>query len=283
MKKFTWLFFIILFNIIITNVWGQDVLYVVQTKGSISLKNAPNIVLKTGDKISPNDELLFHQPSATCVVISKEKGRMVIKLNNGAKSAASASELIATVRSVLLPAPTSQQLSARSLQKDETVLDIKQYFGDKSFYLPLDSLETLPLDKNYYPSEGNNSFFFKYAIDNQARTYSLVYEEGILQINWQAFRKSLPPNSIEKEDLELTLFFRNSAKKDIKKTVTFYPALPEKQKLLNEVAFLIKFYQQNDFNNAEIKNKTYEYLTTAYGKTNYLSFCDWLKANFNIE
>ena len=92
-----------------------DVYHVIHVRGTIQIK-ASGKLLKTNDKISSDDEVVFKMPDAVAAVISPKKGRFTLRTDN-LKKETGESELNGFVRTCFFP--SHKRISTRGLTEEE--------------------------------------------------------------------------------------------------------------------------------------------------------------------
>jgi len=143
--------------------------YVTFVKGKVT-NHKTQKVIKVGDVLSPDDKLIFSDRTAKVSFISPGKGRFDI--NPNATKAANGNELLAVVKSSLIPASSTYHLSTRSLIFEG--YDPITYFssGATNDRILLIRSELLPI-KPSYKLDRSNFFFIQFTSQGQTITRKL--------------------------------------------------------------------------------------------------------------
>jgi len=139
---------------------------VLHVKGEI-LYNG--IQIKSGDKIHGDKNIEFGSNDAMAAVLSKEKGRYIIKANPGSGSS---SNLVYILNSTL--SPVRGNMSTRSGAINNT-LDLAKYFGEKPFVWAGD-LIVVNISKEAYEMDDDHFFFLRYQYNNETVNKRLRFE-----------------------------------------------------------------------------------------------------------
>lgn len=151
--------------------------YVTFIKGTVVLKKTGK-PLKVGDVLLPTDALMFKESSGKVSCISPGKGRFDIsaeKITGGSKN-----ELLAVLKSNLVPSTSAYRLSTRSLMFDG--YDPKSYFvssetGDRILLI---EDEVLPITPSY-KIDNANFFFVQYVSEGKTITKKLAStDKGVI-------------------------------------------------------------------------------------------------------
>ncbi len=151
--------------------------YVTFIKGTVLLKKTGKPV-KIGDALLPTDVLIFKDNSGKVSCISPGKGRFDIsaaKLSGGSKN-----ELLAVLRSNLVPSTSTYRLSTRSLMFEG--YDPKSYFVSPETHNRIllfrdEALQIAPA----YKLDNANFFFIQYVSDGKTVTKKLAHtDKGVI-------------------------------------------------------------------------------------------------------
>jgi hypothetical protein len=151
--------------------------YVTFIKGTVVLKKTGK-PLKIGDVLLPADALIFKESSGKVSCISPGKGRFDIsaeKISGGSKN-----ELLAVLKSNLVPSTSTYRLSTRSLMFDG--YDPKSYFvsPETQDRILLIEDEVLPIAPSY-KIDNANFFFIQYVSEGKTITKKLANtDKGVI-------------------------------------------------------------------------------------------------------
>ena len=151
--------------------------YVTFIKGAVILKKTGK-PLKVGDALLPTDALVFKESSGKVSCISPGKGRFDIsaaKISRGSKN-----ELLAVLKSNLVPSTGTYRLSTRSLMFEG--YDPKSYFvsGETGNRVLLIKGEALPILPSY-KMDNEHFFFLQYVSNGKTLTKKLTHtEKGVI-------------------------------------------------------------------------------------------------------
>ena len=155
--------------------------YVTFIKGQAKIKKTSKPI-KIGDILLPTDAIVFKDQTGKVSCISPGKGRFDITAQK--TKAAPNGELLAVLKSNLLPATTTYHLSTRSLTFDG--YDPKAYFQSPATNnrILLISNETLPIIPSYKLDE-QNFFFIQYTLNGKPITKRIDQnEKGLILIHF---------------------------------------------------------------------------------------------------
>lgn len=169
MKKFLFLLFAFpLFALAQTEQY-----YVTFLKGTVVLQRTKQ-PLKPGDKLSAEDKLIFKDKTCKLNCISPGKGRFEISATQG--KANEEGELLAVLKSNLLPVANTYHLSTRALMFEG--YDPKTYFRSEETNnrILLLSDQALPINSSYKQVAGN-FFFVQYQLNGKTITKKVAQSE----------------------------------------------------------------------------------------------------------
>ena len=239
----------------------KDEYKVIKVNGKIVMsKSGKN--LSTGDIFEPETKLKFVTPQSRAAVISKVKGRFVLKPDNN-KSGTN-----------LLPAMNNIASRSGAILN---LIDLKNHFKDN--YLIIDQVK-VSVGQDAFPMDDNNFFYLQYQHDGETIRKKLDAEDNHLIIDKSELFK-IDGNPIEPKNEEtMALYYRKSAEKTSTKINTFTPVFPNLDELKVEVQVIIDEYSGKD--NDKIKDEVTAYLNEFYGKPNKENLESWLKKEFDI-
>ncbi|GAB4335717.1 MAG: hypothetical protein OHK0038_13540 [Flammeovirgaceae bacterium] len=265
MKKIV-IFLLLFFTLSISYAQTHFVLHV---KGNILRKDTKQ-ALKIGEQISEDTQLIFNTPNALAVVMSKEKGRMVLDGRQSKKEANG--EFVALMKDALLPMKTNMMMSTRG-SVDEEIVNFKDYFGENDFAIIGEKLK-LKINKDKYPLTDQQVIVVKYTYEGKNINKQILSEE-----NWITLEKNaIFDNGVDVEKVEkVDLYYYNKTSKDFSKLVTFHPIFVEEDELKAEVSTLVKFLHEAEMPSAKIRSEVTSFVRDLYGKIDELQLKQWLE------
>lgn len=239
---------------------AKDEYKVIKVNGQIVLsKTGKN--LTTGDIFSPDNKLKFVTPQSRAAVISKVKGRFVLKPNNS-----SGTNLL----------PAMNNIASRS-GAILNLIDLKNHFNNN--YLIIDEVK-VQIGGDAFPMNDNNFFYLQYMYDGETIRKKLDSEGDHLVIDKsELFKVDGQPIPV-KYSTEMTLYYRKSAEKTSVKINTFTPVFPDEEELKAEIQVIM-----DEYSDKEVKTKKEEitaYLNEFYGKPNKENLDEFMKKHFSI-
>ncbi|MDW7693156.1 hypothetical protein R9C00_09490 [Flammeovirgaceae bacterium SG7u.111] len=245
--------------------------YVVHVKGNIETKSN-NEALKVGAKVSADDELRFITQDATAVVMSREKGRMIL---NGKKSTKSADgEFLSFVKDVLLPMESNLKMSTRGDYRN--IQDFKGFFGEGKYVIIGEELVLTP-NKTKFPVDDKKSFIYRYETDSRPVNKKVHIEGDNLVLNKTRLYKThgvmVDPENTEPVDL---IYF-DMETKDMQSLAKFKPVFVDEETLIMELQSVASFIRSNGIlPEDKIPGELYQFVLDVHGQTNKGLFEEWL-------
>ncbi|AZQ61428.1 hypothetical protein EI427_04070 [Flammeovirga pectinis] len=141
--------------------------YVLHLTGDIKETSSQRNLI-VGDVISPQTELTFFSANAKALVVSAEKGRMLL---DGSKAKDNRrGEFIALLENVIMPVAANKNLSSRRVGviENKDIEDISEFFGSNMRAVLGDTF-TLHLDKEVFKKKGGFSYIYQYSIDGKSK------------------------------------------------------------------------------------------------------------------
>jgi hypothetical protein len=162
--------------------------YVTFVKGTVKLQRT-KANIKVGDALQPADKLIFEDKDAKISCISPGKGRF--DLGAAQVKPAAGGEMLAVLKSSLVPAAGSYHLSTRSLMLEG--YDPKTYFSsaETNDRILLIKDEVLPIASSY-KRNADNFFFLQYTAGGKTVTKKLKQNETGITFNDDAFAEGVP-------------------------------------------------------------------------------------------
>ena len=144
--------------------------YVTFIKGSVIVQSSGKAV-KVGDALLLTDKLVFKDADARLTCISPGKGRFNI---SSGQSKATGGELMAVLKTLMVPAASNQRLSTRSMPLYE--YDPKTYFRatETRERVLLIKDQAFPVLSSYITDE-SNYFFIQYKMDDKTVTKKIKH------------------------------------------------------------------------------------------------------------
>lgn len=207
--------------------------YVTFLKGIIVLQRTKQ-ALKPGDKISTEDKLIFKDKTCKLNCISPGKGRFEISATQG--KANEEGELLAVLKSNLLPVANTYHLSTRALMFEG--YDPKTYFRSEETnnrILLLSDL-ALPVNSTYKLAAGN-FFFVQYQINGKTITKKVRQTEQGLLFQPELFTDG----TIQTEKAMLCYQSKESGTPRSSVLAEFYPVLSNVSEIKEQIQLVSQY------------------------------------------
>lgn len=229
--------------------------YVTFVKGEVALERTKAKV-KVGDALNPEDRLLFKDKAAKVSCISPGKGRFDI--TSQAAKPGNKGELLAVLKSNLVPASGSYHLSTRSLFFEG--YDPKTYFHsvETNNRILLVANETVPVS-SAYKLDPANFFFLQYQQNGKTELKKLEHtEKGIV------FPLLFPAGAETPEKVKLC--YQTDASGTARSSVIaeFIPVVASKEEVQKQIQLLKEFSGGTDAK--KLKKEILYHLFENYGK-----------------
>lgn len=267
---------IIIFLFATTSLLAQQYT-VVTTKGNI-LYGTDKSTLARGSKVDVNSSLVFQDPGAMAVLIGSGGQRFILKQNSTTSN--NGSELMATIKDVLVPMKSMSALTTRG-GEDHKIIDLEAMIGDENFVIVGESMK-LTLDEAYYPMDEQRYFIFSYFVGKEAINKKVVFEENkLVFVPNRLFVKdgeAVDPFTLK----EAKLFYRDEVVKDTRLISSFKPVVLSDERLKAECEVLIEFYKESGMSPHQIKMEINDYLNVFYGKTAREPIYHWIDTNCKL-
>lgn len=246
---------------------GAQTYTVVHVKGAI-MNNTTNSSLKPGTKINASDEIKFGAKDAMALVISSEKGRMILKPNTGNENPDS--ELLAVVKNTLLP--STSRLSTRS-GGIVNMMDLQKQLGEGGFVCLEERKVKFDCEKVMGTCNGIFFVSFKYKGENVNK--KLEYNEGALIINRDKFL-SVDDKAIEASECsDFKLMFLNKDENTKVEITMFSPVFPDMEALEEELSIMSQAYSGES--DEKKKEEYIQFMRSIYGDVDAKEFNKWLE------
>jgi len=267
--KFVSTFFIILLTF---NLASAQNYFVVHVKGDIERKTN-NEKVKIGDQLTPEEELRFLSQDALAVVMSKDKGRMVIDGKETEK--AESGEFISFVKDAILPMKSNLKMSTRGGDYRD-VQDFKSFFGEGKYVIIGEQLMVKP-NKEKYPVNDQWSFIYRYETPERPVNKKVAMEGDALIFNKNKLYKTKGETIDPDKADEVDLIYFNLSSREAKPLANFEPVFVNESTLMLELKSVASFLQNNEIMGGDaIKQELYQFVLDVHGPTNKMVFDEWL-------
>ncbi|MBD0403412.1 hypothetical protein [Flammeovirga sp. EKP202] len=267
----TLLLLLISFGLSTSLSFAQDY-YVLHINGTIKdIKSQRNLMV--GDVIHSDTELVFFESTAKAIVISKEKGRMLL---DGSKAKDNRhGEFEALLTQVIMPVAADLNMSSRRLAEvpNEDIKDIGGYFGENQRVIFGDEY-TLHLDKEVFKKKGGSTYIYRYEINNQAINKVLKIYDGELLLN-KAALYPIDQYDVPEHGSAVEIYITNVISKKSEKIASFKVCFLNEKMLYREVQTLIKVLDIKGKDDA-ILEEVDKYVQGTYGEPFEGELKSWL-------
>ena len=252
---------IILFVFVSVLSYSQEY-QVLHVKGEIILEKN-GAALKPGDKISEKDKIRFMTKDAMAAVLSSEKGRYIVKVE---EESTNESDLIYVLKSAISPVRGGMSSRAGGINND---IDFKLYFAEAPYVWAGDVIK-LGVSQVAYPMNDEHFFYIEYSIDGDRVSKKLGFEKDILIIEKESFF-SIDGKSINPENVtDYSLYYYNTLSEDSRLIVDIDFVLISQEELQ-------QIMDQYDVKGEDAYYEIADILSNLYGK------CDPLQLENNIR
>ncbi len=218
--------------------------------------------MKMGDVFAPATNLKFATAESRAAIISKIKGRFILTAGKSGQ------------RSNLLPAMNNISSRAGALLN---IIDLQNHFQGK--YVILGNMK-LTIGKDAFPMDKDHFFYLRYDYEGESINKKLPVEDGKLVLNRDDIYK-VDGESIDGTKVkEMTLFYRDNAKKTSSKINSFNPVFPDIKLLKEELNIIISEYSDKDADKK--KSEITSYINEFYGKPDKDNLAEFLKKEFEL-
>ena len=249
---------IIAFLVFITLAFTQaEKYYVTFVKGNVQLERTKKNV-KVGDVLTANDKLIFTDKAAKVSCISPGKGRFDI--NAQAIKAGAKGELLAVLKSSLVPASGTYHLSTRSLMFEGH--DPATYFTSVETQGRILLIKDEPLAiKPSYKLDAKNFFFIQYIADGKTVVRKVQHDNGSIQFSDKLFVTD-SGTLIGKADL----CYQSNASGTARSTIiaSFMPIMASKSEIQEQINLIADHLDKTD--KKKLKTEITRHLFDNYGK-----------------
>jgi len=219
--------------------------------------------IHTGDQFASNEKLEFKTQESRAAVISKQKGRFVLKPDASNSNAAN-----------LLPAMNNVSSRAGALIN---TIDLKNHFSEN--YLILDEME-LKINETAYPMSKDNFFYLQYKYNGETIPKKLKFHGDTLEMSPKEIF-TIDGKSVEVPlKTKMSIYYRNNAESKSIKISDFTLVVPNDKELVEELHVITG--ELNNSENDKVKNEITGYLNEFYGKPQKDNLNEWLKKNMHF-
>lgn len=247
--------------------YQADVYYVTFVKGDVKLESSGKSI-KTGDKIKGIDKLIFKDQNSKISCISPSRGRFDI--TPAATKANAKGEWLAIISAKLVPSPSQQRLSSRSLGAEAGYDPVSYFTSQNDRPIVLLNGMALPVIASYKLDAGN-FFFVQYEFQGKNRVRKIPHQNQSLIFSTELFTDN-EGKPISADMLNKVLLCYQSLENSVprsKALLTFTPLLLDKDELGKEIGTLYTYLKPFKKDNIkEIHSEILAHLTDNYGKVN---------------
>ncbi|WP_157491139.1 hypothetical protein [Flammeovirga sp. SJP92] len=265
---------LISFGLSTTLCFSQDY-YVLHLTGNIKDASSQRNLM-VGDIIHSDTELIFFESNAKAIVISKEKGRMLL---DGSKAKDNRhGEFEALLTQVIMPVAANVNMSSRRLAEvpNKDIKDIGSYFGENQRVV-LGNEYTLNLDKEVFKKKGGTTYIYRYEIDKQAVNKVLKIYDGEMLLN-KAALYPIDRYDIPEHGSAVEIFITSVISKKTEKIASLKICFVNEKLLYREVQTLIKVLNIKG-KDEEIIKEVGTYVNATYGEPFEGELKSWLMKN----
>lgn len=264
---------LLLITISLTTTFGfaQDY-YVLHLNGTIKVADSQRNLM-VGDIVKSDAELIFFESDAKAIVISKEKGRMLL---DGTKAKDNRhGEFEALLTQVIMPVAADVNMSSRRLSdvSNKDIKDIGAYFGDQQRVV-FGNETTLHLDKEIFKKKGGSTYIYRYEINNQAVNKVVKIYDGELLLNKVALYP-IDRYDIPEKGSDVEMYITNVITKKSEKIASFKICFVNDKALVREINTLIKALGIKGDDEAIIKESG-KFINATYGEPFEGELKSWL-------
>ncbi|NME68247.1 hypothetical protein [Flammeovirga aprica] len=241
--------------------FAQDY-YVLHLNGTIKDASSQRNLM-VGDIIHSDTELIFFESDAKAIVISKEKGRMLL---DGTKAKDNRhGEFEALLTQVIMPVESDVNMSSRRIgaSPNKDIKDIDAYFGEQQRVIFGDEY-TLHLDKEVFKKKGGSTYIYRYEINKQPVNKVIKIYDGELLLNKVALYP-IDQYDIPEHGSDVEIYITSVISKKSEKIASFKICFVNEKMLYRELQTLIKVLNIKD-KDEEIIKEAGNYINATYGE-----------------
>lgn len=235
---------------------------VIKVDGKITyVKNGKNLL--TGDLFASNEKLKFATQESRAAVISSINGRFVLTPDPKGGEAAN-----------LLPAMSNVATRGGALIN---AMDLQKHFSEN--YLLLDEME-LKINSEVFPMNNNNFFYLQYELNGEVIPKKLDYNGDKLELTASEIFTIDGKQQAIPEKKEMSLYYRDNAKKKSTKISEFTLVVPNSDVLKVELEVILGELKSKS--KEDIESEITAYMYEFYGKPQKENLEDWLSKNMSL-
>lgn len=170
--------------------------------------------------------------------------------------------------------------------RDPTPIDyssLQQYFSDT--LLVLGDQMFVSIKAPDFPVSDLSFFYLSYVWseepDTRINKKLTQNKDGLFLKKAEIFTVDKKPIS-EKDVTDFQLFYRNSKTNETTWINNFFLLFPDTQELRTAVSFIIERAKENELSEAEIIDKVYSFIDTAYASPDTNNFYGWVEQTFSL-
>ncbi|MEZ4936476.1 MAG: hypothetical protein R2799_02675 [Crocinitomicaceae bacterium] len=218
--------------------------------------------MKMGDEFAPTTSLKFATAESRAAIISRIKGRFILTQGGSGD------------RSNLLPAMNNISSRAGALLN---IIDLQNHFQGN--YVILGRM-ALTIGQDAFPMDNDHFFYLRFDYDGESINKKLPVEEGKLVLDRKDIFK-IDDKAIDGAKIkEMTLYYRDNAKKTSTKINSFNPVFPDIDLLKDELKIIIAEYSDKDSDKK--KSEITSYINEFYGKPDKDNLAEFLEKEFQL-
>lgn len=252
--------------------FAQDY-YVLHLSGEIKEASSQRHLM-VGDIIHSDSELIFSSANAKALVISKEKGRMLL---DGTKARDNHhGEFEALLTQVIMPVASNETMSSRRLNtsiENKDIKDIGAYFG-KNQRVVFGDEYILNLDKEIFKKKGGATYIYRYELEKQAVNKVLKIYDGAILLS-KAALYPIDRYDVPESGSNVEIYLTNVISKKSDLLGTFKICFVNDKVLYKEIHALIKALQIVG-NDEMILAESNNYISSQYGEPFEEDLKKWL-------
>lgn len=272
MKKLSLL---LLFSIFTLTLSAQDYT-IIQVNGTIKVKRT-NAVLKRGDKIKADDQLIFQTKDAVAAAFSSGKGRITLRLDP--QTPKTGDEFLAYVKSSVVPAKGALMTRAGGAIKNRIEWD--NYFA-KGPYLVLPNTK-VNISEKAWPMNDSTFFFLRYEYEGEQINKKLPTANGKLVLSGDHILL-VDDEPVDAESISgHTIYHYHAGTQESVKMSEFEPVFADEKELVEEVKSLVELLRGYNVEEDKLRGEVEAFLVEYYGKPDPETLTEWLATHIGLE
>ena len=232
--------------------------YVTFVKGTVLLKKTGKPV-KVGDALNPDDKLFFRDKTSKVSCISPGRGRFDISAQQ--VKADAGGELLAVLKSIMVPVASNYKLSTRSLMFEG--YDPKTYFQspETGGRILLIKGEALPFSPSY-KQDDKNFFFVQFNLNGKPFTRKVMHNANGVIFTDELFNGISQASGTKKVMLCYQSVQHGTPRSSV--VAEFVPVLASKAEIIEQVRLINQLSGITD--KKKLNSETLAHLFDNYGK-----------------